>query len=357
MPKTAVKLAHQQIDKKSGAASKYFGLKSFDSDFERLSNIVARLFHCNPEEVAFPFNTAGGIATVITGVDWKQGDVILLNDQEFPTNVYPYQIVARRFGVKIKVIKAQNGRLTPELFEENMNDDVRMIALSFVQFGSGYRADLKKIAKMAHENDGYLLVDGIQGLGALDLNVKETSVDFVSAGSYKWLTGPFGTGVFYCKKNLIDILNPLNVGWIGDENFKNMDYHEFVPAKTARRFQASLMPDFAVMGESINVLTSIGIQNIERHIMEVTDYLISRIKNEHGNQVNIVSSLERKERSGILTFDVPRAEEFIKSLEKNNIFVSLRKGKIRVAVHLYNDKLDVDRFIEALGRHLKEKES
>ncbi len=355
MPKTAVSLAHQLIDRKAGAPSKYFNIKTLSSDFERLAGIVSQLFHCQPSEVAFPFNTAGGIASVTTGIDWMENDVILVNDQEFPTNFYPYQVVSRKFKVKIRTIRAVNGRLTPELFEDQMDEHVKMIALSYVQFGTGYRADLKRIAKLVHENDGYLLVDGIQGLGALDLDVKKTDVDFVSSGAYKWLTGPFGTGVFYCKKDHLEMLNPLTVGWISDEEFSNMDYHEFVPARSARRFQSSTMPPLAIMGESIKVLTSIGISEIERHVMAVTDYLIKRVQEEFSQQVSIVSSLDKNERSGILVFDVPNAVDLVQALERENIFVALRKGKVRVSVHLYNDLEDVNRFLEVLNNHLERK--
>lgn len=351
VPRESYTIFNDIVSNKARNGLYNFSLEKAKSDWEEWTTIGANFLGANPDEIAFPFNTAGGIGLVLSGLHWEEGDTIIINDLEFPTNIYPYQVLAKKYNLNIKTISADNGRITPDMIAQVMDDSVKLIAISYVQFGNGFRANLGEISKIAHNYGAFTLIDAIQGLGALDFDVKKTNVDFVAAGGYKWLLGPLGTAIFYCRRELQDFVNTPCIGWIADKDFLRMDYHEFAGSPDARRFQSSLMSTMVGLTKSIEILDGIGLSSIEKHIMDVTDYLIQRLL-EHEPHIKITSSLFDNERSGIIVFEILEAEKFVEKAKEKNIVISLRNGRIRVSVHIYNDNNDIDKLMIEIEQHL-----
>ncbi len=152
------------------------------------------------ERIALTANTSDAINIIAGGIDWKSGDRILLNDIEFPANVWPY-LNLKQIGVELDVLKALDGRVTPDQIEESITSRTRLVALSAVQFLSGYRADLATIGEMCRQRGAIFAVDGIQAVGAIKLDVQAMKIDALAAGGQKWQMSPHGTGFLYSPKN------------------------------------------------------------------------------------------------------------------------------------------------------------
>jgi cysteine desulfurase / selenocysteine lyase len=177
------------------------------STVEETKRELGAYINCNPERIAFLDNTSNGINVLASSIDWKSGDRIILNDVEFPANVYPFMNLKKK-GVEIDFIKSENGAASAEQIIDAITDSTRLISISFVQFLSGYRADLKKIGEVCREKDIIFSVDAIQGLGALRIDVERDKVDFISSGTQKWLLGFQGMSFIYVSDQLQKKMSP-----------------------------------------------------------------------------------------------------------------------------------------------------
>jgi selenocysteine lyase/cysteine desulfurase len=179
---------------------------------EEVRGLAARLIGAAAEEIAFTRNTSHGLLLVANGIDWRGGDNIITAQGEFPANVYPW-VLLKRLGVETRFAPAHDGRILIDDLTRLIDSKTRLVALSFVEFDTGFRNDLAAIGQLCRERGVYLCVDGIQGLGAIPLDVSKVPIDFLSAGAPKWLMGPIGSGFFYCRCDLIDRLIPAFAGW------------------------------------------------------------------------------------------------------------------------------------------------
>ena len=169
----------------------------------------AKIINGNPEGVVYTSNTASGLGLTADGLfrHFQKGGNIVIPEIEFTTNSFVWQLVARRYGLTLRTVPFQGGELKG--WENLIDSETRLVAVSFVQFKNGYVADINHLNKLAHENDAFLSVDGIQGLGAIPFDAISWNVDFLSAGGYKWLLGPWGSGFFYCKPKLLQEFDPI----------------------------------------------------------------------------------------------------------------------------------------------------
>ena len=193
------------------------------------------------------------------------------------------------------------------------------------------------------------MVDAIQSCGALQIDSHNT--DFMAVGSYKWLLGPLTTGFLFVKQSLQRELEPIFVSALSDENSQDFVHHEFHPSKTANKFQRIFNPNYLAMGKSIELLNSVGIENIERQIFQLTDYLVERISEIPELKVDSARDLDQK--SGIVRIislnKSIQLENIVKELRENyKIIVSYRNKGIRVSPHCYNNKEEIDKFITTL---------
>ncbi|MHA2504204.1 MAG: aminotransferase class V-fold PLP-dependent enzyme, partial [Candidatus Kariarchaeaceae archaeon] len=196
-----------------------------DELWESITTNTARMLHGNPSGVAITNNTAMGFHIVADGLfshfsqgSSLKGSNVVIPEIEFVTNSYVWQQLAQRFNIEFRTVPTIDGRLPPEAFEPYIDDRTLLVSLSFVQFSNGFRADLRGISELAHNHGAHVVVDAIQGLGAVPLDVKRTDVDFVAAAGYKWLLGPLGSGIFYGKPELVQDMESLLVGWFSSTN-------------------------------------------------------------------------------------------------------------------------------------------
>ncbi len=309
---------------------------------------IAELINADEDEIAFVKNTSSGIILAADSIDWRSGDNVVTVEGEFPANVYPW-LSKEQIGVKTKFVSRRNGRISVEDLEKAIDDRTRVLALSFVQFTNGFRSDMKTIGKMCRERGVLFVVDAIQGLGALNFDVKEFSVDMMASGGHKWLMSHSSLGCFYCSKEILDDLVPANIGWNSVADYDNYLKYDLTLRPTARRFEEGSPNVVGTSGlsASLDMIFKLGIENIEKRIIYLTDLLISKLK---GKGYKIISSLKPEERSGIVNFnsDKHSVDEIIEILKERKIVVRKRESGIRVSPHFYNSEGDIERLISAL---------
>lgn len=333
---------------------------------EECKESIGRLINAGKDEIALIGSTTDGINAIATGISWKEGDNVVLDDLEYPANVIPWHHQARKHGVEVRVVKNVEGALSEESFGELIDDKTRVVAVSHVQFMNGFKVDLKELSKMAHEVGAILFVDAIQSAGAVKLDVREMGVDAMSAGGYKWLCGPVGTGFLYVSKQVLEEIVPAYVGFSGIEESRELwfkivtslgyfgEYRNL--SRTARRFEYVFKNPALIAGlrSSVEYLMGIGIERIEARIGKLVDYLMKRIMEEG---YDTITPLDRRRRAGIVNFN-PRidlrkeenVEKLVKKLRSEKIVITVRGGGIRACCHFFNKTEEVDRLLDAIKR-------
>lgn len=316
---------------------------------------AATLLNAHPDEIAFTGNTSQGINLVANGIPWRRGDSILTCDIEYPDNFYPWKYLERR-GVKTVVIPTQQGRITVDDIAKAIDDSTRLVSLSLVQFLNGFRLDAKGIGELCRERKILFMLDSVQALGALQLDVQKVPVDFVAAGGHKWLLGPLGTGIFYCRRESLD---QLEVSSIGHGSMVSSDPlpHQFELKASASRFEggpAENVPGIVGLGASLDLILQAGIPSIEKKILSLTKKIMETLQ-LRGYQIHSPHA-DDAERSGIVAFSSLRfsTQDLLRRLAEQQIIVSSPNGEwIRIAPHFYNNEEDMERFFDALPKEKK----
>ena len=322
----------------------------WEEEAEETRKIIARFINADPEEIAFAQNTSAGLSIIANGINWEKTDNIVINDLEFPSNIFPWQIQAKRHGLVTKTVQQRNEELAIEDFEEKIDRHTKIVAVSHIQFSNGFKVDLQRLSKLAHENGGYVVTDAVQSLGQMPIDVKKLDVDFLATSGYKWLLSPIATGFLYIKKELIDEIEPSIVGYRTDENYHEYSYRTIRPALTARRFEHGQInfPGIAGMRAAIELLDSFGIYNIEKRIRKLVDHLIADISELRG--LKVLSSMKPEHRNGIIKVGgLDNPDDVVKKLKEENIVISSRAGGLRISPHFYNTEKEIEQLLDVLS--------
>ncbi|RJP17568.1 MAG: aminotransferase class V-fold PLP-dependent enzyme [Candidatus Abyssobacteria bacterium SURF_5] len=310
---------------------------------------MARLIGCDAEEIAFSRNTAEGILWLAQSIAWKKGDEVLFTRREYPSIVYPF-LAQKHCGVKVKLVEQDKRRITPEVIEKGITSRTRLVAVSWPQFDTGQRPNLEAISELCRGRGIIFLVDPIQCLGSIRLNVREKGVDCLSAGTHKGLLGLPGLGIFYCKKDLLEQLRPVHIGWGSLEHEETMEYdiesYDFKPAKGARRYEEGCknFAGIAALNASLTLLEEIGVENIERRLKQVTDYLCEKAR---AKGCEIMSPRDNDEWSGIVLLRLPKQDPYklAEELREHLIMVHAMRGCLIMGFNFYNNEEDVDKLM------------
>ena len=328
-------------------------------DIELLRQMSANLINAHRDEIAFVKNTSEGISIVASGIDWQFGDRIVTTAVEYPANVYPWMEVARGRGAKLvmvdEVTDAAGRRQVPmeRILEEAADPKTRLVALSHVEYASGQRHDLARIGEFCRANGKLFCVDAIQSLGVWPVDVKSMNIDYLSADGHKWLLGPEGAGIFYCRRELIDHTRPLMVGWMNVVDATNYGDYNYVLKPDAGRFECGTynIPGLLGLKAAVELLNSAGIDRVGQRIQQLTDLLINGVQTKG---YKIVSPRGIGQNSGIVSFTSPTHshEHLYKMLRKEHrTEIALREGRLRVSPHFYNTEEQIERLIERLPAH------
>jgi selenocysteine lyase/cysteine desulfurase len=317
---------------------------------EQTRKLAARLIGAGADEIALVRSTTEGISLVAEGFRWQPGDNIVTLANEFPSNQYPWMNLAER-GVETRRVASDDGRVDLDRLSAACDAHTRIVSISWVGYASGWRTDLDALAEMAHRRGALLFVDAIQGLGAFPLDVSRTPLDFLAADGHKWLLGPEGAGLLYVRREHLDRLRPLGVGWHSVVHAADYNRVALELKPTAARYEGGSqnMAGFIALAESLELLLHFGVENIGRRILEITDLTCQRLA---AAGCPIASPREGEHRSGIVLFDTPgRDPQQVRAqLERAGVVVRLRAGKLRISPHAYCNEKDVDRLIEELKK-------
>src|SRR5262249_21363029 len=179
---------------------------------EQVRGIAARFLGADPLDVAFVKNTSEGTGFVAEGFPWRSGDNMITAAEEYPSNIYPWMNLADR-DVEVRLIPSRDRKVCVDDVRSAIDNRTRLVSLSFVEYASGFRNDLDVIGSLCRERGIYFFVDAIQGLGALPLDVQKSPVDFLASDGHKWLLSAEGAGIFYIRRDLVEMLHPIGVGW------------------------------------------------------------------------------------------------------------------------------------------------
>jgi selenocysteine lyase/cysteine desulfurase len=320
---------------------------------------AAGLLNCEKQEIAFIKNTSEGLSLVAHALDWRPGDRIVTTNVEYPANMYPWMDAAARSQATLVRVQEQTDsagrRVVPleQILAAAADARTRLIALSHVEFGSGQRHDLRAIGEFCRGRGILLSVDAIQSLGAVPVDVRRMKIDYLSADGHKWLLGPEGAGIFYCRKELLASTRPLTVGWMNVVNALDFGHYDFTLRPDSGRFECGShnVPGLLALKQSIDLLCGVGIEAVSQRIKALGDRLIGGLQ---AKGYAIASPRDGQQWSGIVSFASPRHshEQIAKTLrEEHRVEVAVRQGRIRVSPHFYNTDAQIDRLLELLPGH------
>ncbi len=302
-----------------------------------------------PEEIALIRSTTEGINLVAEGFPWQPGDNVVTLADEFPSNLYPWMNQARR-GVETRRVATDEGRVDLDRLATACDERTRIVAISWIGYASGWRNDPAAVAEIAHRRGALLFLDAIQGLGAFPLDVGRAAVDFLAADGHKWLLGPEGAGVFFIRREHLERLQPIGVGWNSVAQASDFTHIELTFKDSAARFEggSSNMVGFAGLDASLELLLRCDIGAISQRILALTDLACRRL----GEAGAIIASHrdDPAHASGIVSFDLPGRDlpAIRRHLQDRRILLSCRAGKLRISPHAYNNADDIERLIEEI---------
>ena len=316
----------------------------------RARALVAELLNVRAEQIAFMRNTSDGFASVANGMNWQAGDNIVSFEREFPANFYAWRMARDRFGVELRLCPERDGRIDTDELIGLIDENTRLVSISAVQFASGFRADLERIGEAARAVDALFAVDIIQAFGAHGFDLPAQQVDIASGASHKWLFSPEGCGMLYLSDKARERIDPTLVGWISVETPWDFDDREQAFKSTALAWESGTGGSSLFYGleQSLKILHETGLKRIENYLEELTDYLCELVA---GKNYEIVSSRADGEKSQIVCIRSQNgltSNEIAKRLEEENVIVSPRGDRLRIAPHFFNNASDIEKLAECL---------
>jgi len=312
----------------------------------RAKNLFSKLIHADPEEIAMVPNTSTGVSLAAEIVCAGRKGNIVLNDLEFPANVYPW-IAKEKQGIAVRYVRSKKGIISAEDFEGHVDEDTIAVPLSHVSYANGVRHDVESIAETIHKHGGLMVVDAIQSAGAIEIDVKKQGIDVLTSGCSKWILGPHGTGFLFIRRGLIETSQPTLIGWHSIENPFDFNLRPLRLSRTATRFEPGNPNFLGFVGAraALELLLTIGQKKIEKEILELTGYLIDEIKNLG---LELTTPADSSRRAGIVNFKVRDLSAAMNRLRRKRIAVSSRGDGIRVSPHFYNTIEELNSLVRVL---------
>ena len=326
----------------------------------RLRNSTAKLLHCQPTEIALIPNTTFGINMIAQGYRWegsRKSESVVVLSNEFSSNLLPWLALEKK-GVEIRKVQVdESGVVSLDAILAAIDSTTRLVAVSWVGYFTGYRLDLAKLCELVHNAGAQLFVDAIQGLGVFTLNTQEIPIDYLAADGHKWMLGPEGAGLLFVRQENLERLEPLMQGWGSLQMAGKFQTDNMILKNDASRYEGGSANHVGQIGfaESLSVLLNLGCHFADNPIAAAV--LDNAAEIEEGLRsvgANVFRSRSAtggdSELSGILTFEVPGVEpNAVRSrLLGEEIVVSVRHGRVRVATHAYNDSNDIQRLVETI---------
>lgn len=321
-----------------------------------LRKIMGRLINCEPDEIIFTQSTTEGLNYVASGIEWKKSDIIIARGglHEHYANYFPWLNVSKKYGVQLEEIKIdKNGFFDLDKFDKiAKKKNSRMITLSHVLYNNGAIMPVEEIGKIANKHSLLYSIDAAQSVGTIDVDVKKIGCDFLAFPGFKWLCGPSGIGIFYCKKESAPLLIPK---YVGGESAIITEEKNLVYADSPQKFQTGFRNYVGIAGlvSSLKYISNMGIDTIRKMNMKVANEMIEQLRTIPG--ISIFGPENERLRSSIVSFDtdsvVPKV--MVSRLEENGIVVAERdiigggkKKAVRASPHFFNTSDEVSTLVQ-----------
>lgn len=299
-------------------------------------------------DVALVKNTSEALSFVAFGLDWKSGDQIVISNEEFPSNRVVWEAL-RPLGVEVIQVNLKGADPEADLLAA-CGPRVRLMAISAVQYASGMRLDLQRLGEGCEQRGVLLCIDAIQQLGALPFDVQQNRCAFAMADGHKWMLGPEGLGVFYCRSDLREHLKLHEYGWHMLEHAGDYDRTDWEPARSARRFECGSPNLLGAMAleASLSLLQEVGIEQVAKALDERIQWLTRGLSRMNG--IEVLSPVQAERRSGIITFRLEGRTnaELFERLKAGQVVCALRGGGIRFSPHFYTPEQVIEETLALL---------
>jgi cysteine desulfurase/selenocysteine lyase len=334
---------------------------------------AARLISAAEEEIAIVESTTYGLSVAADAIPLSRGDEVLICDLEYLQVAVPWSQKQDSEGIRLAMVPNSGGIVTVDDIAARLTEKTKVLAISSVQWSSGFRANLSALSSLCRERNIWLVVDAVQHLGGMPLDVRETPVDILACGGHKWLNSPFGAGLLYIRKSRLPELKKLTAGYLSLETPEGgwetyfqtpsiSPLREYSFVDEARRYEVggtANYPGAVGLAASLKMINGIGPDNIAAHILELTDSLIEGLGTMG---IEVVTPAEKRYRSGIVTFSIGSVEHnlaLMNHLLNHRVLVSVRYtsgvGGVRVSCHFFNSKDDLARLLSRVEDFLKKK--
>lgn len=312
--------------------------------YEGVRVSAARLIGADRSEIAIVKNTSEGISTVALGLDWQVGDRVVAFKEEFPSNYFPWKRLEAQ-GVQVDWLSATDS------FEriDDAARGARLLAISFVQYLSGYRADLEAIGEICHRRGVLFFVDAIQGLGAFPLDVRKSRIHALAADGHKWLLGPEGCGILCIQQDLQDSIEPVEFGWSNVAHYADYASRDMALRPDAGRYECGTLNTIGCFGlrAAFELILEVGVEKIGPAVRQLADRVA-----EGAERKGYLLCVEqtRDTGSGIVSIRKPDADSrlIVRQLKEQGILAAPRQGWVRISPHFYISLEDIDRLVAAL---------
>ncbi len=316
-----------------------------------LRDAWGRMLRTAPDNLAVVKNTSHGLTIIAQGIPYRTGENIVVAANEYPSNVYPWLAQETR-GVQTRLVAPQaDGYVSEDDLEAACDAQTRVLAVSWVQWGTGQRMDLARLGAFCAARNIFLVVDAVQGFGALRLDLSALpGVAFATGGGHKWLLSPGGVGFLYVRPDLLETMLPNNVGWNWVAKPMAWEASQWgTPKPTTARFEEGTPNVLGLAGmlASVDLLESVGTDAIESRVLELAAYTRQRLT-ERG--MHVVSPHGTETRTGIVAFRHPTiANETVEAkLAESKVICAVRCGNVRFAPHVYSTESDIDVVVAAV---------
>ena len=321
---------------------------------DRVRERLARLIGAAPEEIALTNSATQGVGIAAEGLEFHAGDEVVVASTNFPSNLFTWLHLRRR-GVRVNVVQPRDGFIHLEDVGRALSSQTRILALDWVSYTTGVRIDLAVFGELAHRHGALFVVDGTQGVGAIEVNVHDLPFDVMAVAGYKWLLGPYGTGFAYLSSEVQNRLELRVVNWLsteGADEFDELPIEDLTLPRAARIFDVPETANFLnlyALEASLEYVERVGVPTVHRHC----EGLLERLREGLRSRGLTLSAAAVPEHSStILGFQAGSLEATAgihARLEREHISVSLRQGMIRVSPYLYNDEADIERLLAVAG--------
>ncbi len=322
---------------------------------ERLRTRLQTLLNARSrDDIALVKNTSEALSVVAYGLHWKVGDNIVSSNQEFPSNRIVWESLARE-GVEFREADLSNHSSPEDALFSLVDGCTRLITISSVQFSTGLRMDLSRIGEFCKKKGILLCVDAIQSLGALKFDAQGMGADFVMADGHKWMLGPEGLAVFYCRPESRDRLMLKQYGWHMIEGAGDFDRRQWRVATSARRFECGSpnMLGIHALNASLSLLLEVGMDHVEGEVMRRSTYLTECVRS--APDLILITPPEAARRAGIVTFEVRDADPvpLYHYLTGRGVVCALRSGGIRFSPHFYTPQDSLEQAFKLVIEYLR----